>query len=80
MTGRELILYILENHLEDEPIYKNGKLLGYMTEGEAAEKFGVGLSTIKVWVNQELLQGILVGATIYIPENSKNPKDLVKGK
>ncbi len=80
MTGRELILYILENHLEDEPIYKDGKLLGYMTEVEAAEKFGVGLSTIKVWVNQELLQGILIGATIYIPENSKNPKDLVKGK
>lgn len=80
MTGRELMLYILENHLEDEPIYKDGKLLGYMTEVEAAEKFGVGLSTIKVWVNQELLQGILIGATIYIPENSKNPKDLVKGK
>lgn len=80
MTGRELILYILKNHLEDEPIYKDGKLLGYMTEVEAAEKFGVGLSTIKVWVNQELLQGILIGATIYIPENSKNPKDLVKGK
>ncbi len=80
MTGRELILYILENHFEDEPIYKDGKLLGYMTEVEAAEKFGVGLSTIKVWVNQELLQGILIGATIYIPENSKNPKDLVKGK
>lgn len=80
MTGRELILYILENHLENEPIYKDGKLLGYMTEVEAAEKFGVGLSTIKVWVNQELLQGILIGATIYIPENSKNPKDLVKGK
>lgn len=80
MTGRELILYILKNHLEDEPIYKDGKLLGYMTEVEAAEKFGVGLSIIKVWVNQELLQGILIGATIYIPENSKNPKDLVKGK
>ena len=31
MTGRELIVYILENGLENEPIFKNGKPIGFIT-------------------------------------------------
>lgn len=48
MTGRDLILYILTNGLEDKPIYEDGKILGFLTATEAAEKFNVGLATIKV--------------------------------
>ena len=36
MTGRELIVYILQNHLEDEPIVNDGKILGLLTVEEAA--------------------------------------------
>ena len=39
MTGRDLIMYILSNGLENEPIYENGKILGFMNEMEAAIKF-----------------------------------------
>ena len=38
MTGRELILYILENGLENEPVIKNGTFVGFMTVTQAAEK------------------------------------------
>ena len=40
MTGRDLIIYILENGLEDEPIIQDGmiimKNLGYIPLDEAA--------------------------------------------
>lgn len=69
MTGRELILYILSNGLEDEPVFKDGKLIGFMTVGEAAEKFGVGVATILVYMNENLVDGLVMGDTIYIPAN-----------
>ena len=70
MTGRELIIYILANGLEDEPIYEDGKILGFITATEAAEKFNVGLATIKVWINEGTLDGIRIGEELYIPANT----------
>ena len=67
MTGRELILYILENHLEDEPVFKDNKLLGYITVTEAAEKMNVGVATILTWLNLGQLKGVTIGNMIYIP-------------
>lgn len=77
MTGRDLILYILENHLEDAPVYENDRFVGFMTDEEAAEKFGVGVSTILVWISQGLLEGIRIVDDIYVPWNAINPMDLV---
>lgn len=71
MTGRDLIIYILNNNLEDKPVFKDGKLLGFMTSTEAAMKFDVGLVTIKVWVERKLLDGIQIGNEIYIPVNAE---------
>lgn len=70
MTGRELIIYILANGLEDKPIYEDGKILGFITAIEAAEKFNVGLATIKVWINEGMLDGIRIGEELYIPANA----------
>ena len=70
MTGRELIIYILSNGLEDEPIYEDGKILGFITATEAAGKFNVGLATIKVWINEGMLDGIRIGEELYIPANA----------
>ena len=75
MTGRELIIYILENHLEDEVVFKNGKFIGFMTAGEAAAKMNVGVPTICVWVSQGKLDGFQIGDMIYIPANSKSPME-----
>lgn len=71
MTGRELILYILENGLEDEPVFKDGKFIGFITAGEAAAKLNVGVPTIYVLVSQRKLDGILINNMMYIPANFK---------
>ena len=71
MTGRELIVYILENGLENEEIYKDGKVLGFMTANEAAVKFEVGLSTILLWVRLDMLSYVTIGKEVYIPINAQ---------
>lgn len=71
MTGRDLIIYILSNGLEDEPVFKNGKVLGFMTEVEAAAKFNVGIATIKVWCDCDMIDHVLIGKELYIPVNAE---------
>lgn len=71
MTGRDLIIYILSNGLEDEPIFKDGKVLGFMTEVEAALKFNVGITTIRVWCDCNMIDHVLIGKELYIPVNAE---------
>lgn len=66
MTCKELIVYILENNLENEPVFRKGKFVGFITDSEAAEKMNVGLATIWTWVGQGKLDAILVGDRLYI--------------
>lgn len=73
MTGRELILYILSNNLENEPIFNNNKFIGLMTVDEAAIKMGVGGYTVRAWFKQGKLDGIYIGDTIYIAGNCVRP-------
>lgn len=68
MTGRDLIVYILQNNLEDTPVFEDGRFLGFITEQEAAIKFNVGTATIRSWVDLKLLKGIKIGDTLYIPD------------
>ena len=74
MTGRDLIIYILANNLENEPVFKDGKFVGFMTVTEAAAELKVGVATIYAYINQELLDCIVVGGVVYIPANFKAPK------
>lgn len=74
MTGRDLIVYILENKLEDAPVFKDGKLLGFMTVEEAAVKYEVGVATVKLWFRLGMLRGIVIGEEIYIPAGTDKPK------
>lgn len=69
MTGRELVLYILENGLEDEPVYQNGRLLGFMSVNDAAVELNVGPATIKAMIKQQMLEGIYING-LYIPKRS----------
>lgn len=74
MTGKELILYILENNLENEQVCKDGKFVGFITPAEAAEQMNVGLATVYAWINQGRLDHIIVGGIVYIPANYTPPK------
>lgn len=80
LTGRELIMFILENHLEDAPVFDDGNIIGFMTEGEAAAKFDVGIYTIRVWINEGKMTGIRLNDVVYIPANTKDPREAVENK
>lgn len=56
MTGRELIIYILENGLEDQQIFENGKFVGFLTIGEAAQKLGYGIETVKAMIETGVIE------------------------
>lgn len=73
MTGRDLILYILANNLENEPVFKNGSFVGFETEEGFAVKHNVGIETVRVWIIMGLIDYIQVGNKFYIPitENQK---------
>ena len=67
MTGRDLIIYILKNGLENEPVFKNDKFIGFVSAGDVAAKMDVGVQTVYVWVHQKKLDGVIIGDTLYIP-------------
>lgn len=74
MTGRELIIYILTNHMEDMMISDEDLVKTmYMDESEAADKFGVGTATIRTWYATGVLEGIKIGDTVLYYRNQKNP-------
>lgn len=67
MTGKDLIIYILEHNLENEPIYNNGAIVGFITDEQAAAKYEVGVETIRAWVLLHILEGVYVEDHLYIP-------------
>lgn len=69
MTGRDLILYILKNNLEDEPVFQDGKFIGFMTVGEAAVKMNVGPATIRSLADMHWLDSIKIGDEIFIADD-----------
>lgn len=74
MTGRELMMYILENHLEDEVVIQDGVFVGFMTEEEAAVKFKVGVATIKAWYACGKVKGTKIGDRLYFLRNMRDPR------
>ena len=77
MTGRDLILYILANNLEDKPVFENGKFIGFATVGDVAVKTNVGLATVHTWIHQGRLDSVAVREGIYIPADFKSPLDCI---
>lgn len=69
MTGKQLIIYILNNNLENEEVL--GEL---MTEEEAAVKFGIGLAAVKLWDKYGLLKGIHIGNSVFFLKNTPDPR------
>lgn len=67
MTGRDLIIYILENGLENEPIFKDGKFIGFVTVQDEAVNRGVGESTIRAHIALGTIKAQWVEGGYYIP-------------
>ena len=69
MTGRELIIYILENGLEDEPVIKDGIPIGYKSIDEVAVELNIGKSTVGTLAMLGKLDYIIFDGKIFIPGN-----------
>ena len=70
MTGRDLIIYILSNNLEDEPVFLDNGFLNLLSEVEMANKHDVGIATVKAWLELGLVKGVRVGNETYILPDS----------
>lgn len=74
MTGKELILYILQNNLENTVVLDGTFFVGFMTVEEAAVKFNVGPATIKAWYDCRMLDGTKIGDTLYFRKDVSDPR------
>lgn len=74
MTGKELILYILQNDLEDVVVIKDGIFVGFMNEEEAAVRFDVGIANIRAWYTCGMLDGTKIGDHLYFLRNVRDPR------
>lgn len=73
MTGRELILYILENGLENEEVFNDGDFIGFMSIKEFAKRCGVGIETVRVWIYTGMIDAVQFNDKFYIPANATKP-------
>lgn len=76
MTGREIIMFILENHLEDTVIFDGNKFRGLLTVEEAAVMLNYGVPTVKALYEMKKIPGFEVNGTIYIYD-SKELKEYI---
>lgn len=74
MTGKELILYILQNNLEDTIVLNGGVFIGFMTEEETAAKFGVGIATVRAWYDCKYIAGTKIGDSLYFRKDVADPR------
>ena len=70
MTGRDLIIYILENNLENTSIVKDEKPIGLITIDKYAALKNVGTETVKAWILKNHVESYLLKGGIYIPVSS----------
>lgn len=79
MTGRDLIVFVMEHRLENEMmISRDGAIAGLLTLGEAANKLNVGIATVLAWITrEEISEYYIIGNAIYIPQHLIN--NLLKG-
>ena len=67
MTGRELIIYILQNNLEDKVVIDTESV------EEVALYYGVGISTVKAWYEMGQIDGIKINDTLYLFRTPRIP-------
>ena len=74
MTGKELILYILQNNLENTIVLDGSFFIGFMTEQEVAVKFNVGTETVRAWYASKMLDGTKIGDSLYFRKDVADPR------
>ena len=78
MTGKELILYILQNNLEDTVVLDGGVFIGFMTDRELAVKCSVGIETVRAWYLRKMIEGTKIGDSLYFRKDVVDPRSTIK--
>ena len=73
MTGRELIIYILKNNLEDVDVNSEEFTSAFITMFEAAAKLNVGLATMKAFEQNEIIKTFKFNGKEFVDEKTLNP-------
>ena len=76
MTGRDLIVYILENRLEDKPIFENNAFIGFVLADEVAASLDVGVETVRTMHKLGLIDGIEINGELLIFANYKTSPNI----
>ena len=66
MTGKELIIYILQNNLEKEEVFGDGGCTLFMSETEAALALGVGVATVRAMFVMGMLKGVYIDGSLLL--------------
>lgn len=71
MTGKELIIYILENNLLNVSVFEDNSIVGLLTTDQAAIKLNVGKATITAYVMTKRLDEVVIGGKTFIIDNAR---------
>ena len=71
MTGKELIIYILENNLLNVSVFEYNSVVGLLTIDQAAIKLNVGKATIATYLMMNRLDEVVIGDKIFIVDNDR---------
>ena len=66
MTGREIIIFILENQLEDKSVFDSC----FESMDETAVRLGVGIATVDTLFSLGQIRGVVIGENTYILKGS----------
>lgn len=53
---------------------QNGRIVGYITSKELAEKLGVTMSAIRIWVLRNKLEPLKIGNELWFKEDIEYPE------
>lgn len=67
MNGRDLIVYIMQNHLEDEEVLKDGRVMGLVSDMELAVKFHTGVESVRTLMSMTHTPSVKIDNTMYYP-------------
>lgn len=76
MTGKDVILYILQNNLENEEVLNPGTSILVIGEVDLAAYNEVGIATVHTWFDQGDFEGFKIGDVVF----NVLPVDLKKNK
>lgn len=75
MTGKELIVYILQNDLENEEVFTDDGCTLFMTETEAALALGTGIATVRTMFVLGMLKGFYIDDVLFLLRDNFKPAE-----